>query len=126
VGGRVHGSHRGQHAAAGPAEYRILLRTTEVRDGFAVFRLRSRGTAIEVTIADLIVPERDAGAERALLRRLRTEAGGDYLLRVQRPPLRRGLVRVPVGPTLTWRGLADVTPRPLFAWDLRLGDVELF
>jgi hypothetical protein len=74
------------------------------------------------------VPEGDARLERRLLGSVMREARPDYLIRVQ-PSLVAAprFVRLPAqGPRLTWRALRRTDQPPLAAWDLRLGDVELF
>ncbi len=113
--------------AGGPVAYRALLRTGRIEDGFVVFRLRSRGAATEATIGDVLVPDGDRRLVRSLLTRVRTEARPDYLIRVQAPTVTRAAIRLPAqGPRLTWRGLARPDCPPLAAWDLQLGDIELF
>ncbi len=113
--------------AGGPVAYRTLLRTDSVADGFAVFRLRRRGSAVEATIGDVIVPDGDRRLVRELLAQVRSQARPDYVIRVQAPTLTRSAVRLPgQGPRLTWRGLTATTCPPLAEWDLQLGDIELF
>ncbi len=113
--------------AGGPIAYRVLLRGATLDEGIACFRLRQRGAAIEATLCDLIVPDDDPTARAELLRSVRRTARPDYLIRVQRPIAQDGLVRLPgQGPLMTWRSLHQATMPPLDAWDLRLGDIELF
>jgi GNAT superfamily N-acetyltransferase len=113
--------------AGGPITYRVLLRGASVEEGIACFRLRARGAAVEATLCDLIVPDDDPSARAELLRSVRRAARPDYLIRVQRPLAQNGLVRLPgQGPLMTWRALRPSTMPPLDAWDLRLGDIELF
>lgn len=111
----------------GPIGYRALLRSSDVADGVAFFRLRARGAAVEATLCDVIVPDDDPRARRELVRAVRREARPDYVIRVQRPVAQDGLVRVPrLGPLMTWRDVGEREMPPLASWDLRLGDVELF
>jgi len=114
--------------ADGPIRYRAVLRTARVGDGLALFRLRDRGAAVEATLCDVIVPGGDPRARHELVRSVRRAARPDYVIRVQRPIAQDGLVRLPAqGPLLTWRGVTSGADLPTGdAWDLRLGDIELF
>lgn len=112
---------------AGPLQYRALLRTSRLEDGVALFRLRSRGAAVEATLCDVIVPDDDARLVRALIRSVRRTAHPDYVIRVQRPVVSGTVVRVPgQGPRLTWRAVDRSSAPGPGDWDLRLGDIELF
>lgn len=115
--------------AAGPVRYRAVQLGRSAVDGLAVFRLRRRGGAVEATVAELLVPDGpDAGDRRArLVGAVRRVARPDHLLATVRHRREGPLVRVDrLGPVLTWRALADEHRPDLPAWDLHLGDVELF
>jgi GNAT superfamily N-acetyltransferase len=111
-----------------PLGYRVMLRHTTLRDGFAVFRRRPRGEAVECVLCDIVVPEDDQRLVAPLIDRVRQAAEADYILRLDPRPVTRGpFVRLPrVGPVLTCRPL-DSSPAPeLASWQLTMGDVELF
>jgi hypothetical protein len=112
--------------AAGPVTYRALLAGHSVREGVAFFRLRRRGPATEVAIADVLVPSGDARLAGRLGRGVLQASGGDYALALGsvRP---RGWIRSSrIGPVLTWRALADESAPAIGQWELHTGDVELF
>jgi hypothetical protein len=111
----------------GPLHYRVLLRGATIEDGFAVFRVRRRGAAVETTLADVLVPDGDRRAARDLARAVLRATRPDYLISVQRRAVDGRSVRLPgQGPILTWRAIRPA-PRPtLDRWDLTLGDIELF
>lgn len=108
----------------GPLEYRVLLRGSGLEDGFAVFRLRRRGPATEATVCDVVVPDGSAAARREVLRAVARRGGGDYALLVAAAPAAGYLPLPRQGPILTWRAVCD--EQPPAAWDLSMGDVELF
>jgi GNAT superfamily N-acetyltransferase len=111
---------------AGPVGYRALLAGSSLRDGVVFFRVRRRGPATEVAIADALVPAGDAGLLGRLGRRVLETSGGDYAI-VLGPTRPRGWLRLPrVGPVLTWRALTDAGAPPIEQWKLSVGDVELF
>jgi GNAT superfamily N-acetyltransferase len=113
----------------GPLEYRALTVTDRAADGFAVFRLRRRGSSLECALVEVLVPEGDRAARRGLIRSLAVASGADYLIRIGGPVAdRSGFIRAPQqGPMLTWRPLGDGgAGGRLGDWDLSLGDVELF
>jgi GNAT superfamily N-acetyltransferase len=85
----------------------------------SVFRVRRRGPARELALEEKF----DGGVPIA---RLLRGVGADYAvgLGISRP--RGGLPLPGNGPLLTWRALAETEMPPLAAWDLALGDVELF
>ncbi len=104
--------------------YRAVLLTSSPADGLAVFRVRTRGSATEATIAEVLIPE--PGALGPLLRKVRQAVDADYLLASDSRLLRHGYLPVPrQGPALTTRSLASPGPE-LDAFDFRLGDLELF
>ena len=112
--------------------YRAVPLDDDPARGLAIFRLRRRGSAVEAALCDLLVP---AGAGCRRMPRTRSKravvhgSGADYVIRLDRRALSRtGFVRLPgQGPMLVWRGLAPTETKPaLDAWELDLGDIELF
>jgi GNAT superfamily N-acetyltransferase len=111
-----------------PLGYRVLARSASLRDGFAVFRRRQRGKALECVLCDVVVPGGDERQAERLLDLVQKAAPADYMIRLDSRRVTRGpFVRLPrVGPVLTCRPL-DSSPAPgLAAWKLSMGDVELF
>jgi hypothetical protein len=102
--------------------YRVMRLGTSIEDGFAIFRLRRRGHAIEAAVCDVLTPESDPVATRRLLRRIARSTEASYLLWLARTR-RHGL---PIaGPLLTCRRL-DGQPVPALGdWGFVLGDIEL-
>lgn len=111
-----------------PLGYRILLAGSSVGDGFAAYRLRRRGGAVELTLCDVVVPGNRTSDRRRLVSEVARCAGGDYLVQAGGALVGPGpAVRAPgFGPVLTWRALADARRPTIGAWRLSLGDVELF
>ena len=111
-----------------PLAYRVLLRGSRLDEGFAVFRLRRRGQALEAVVGDVLVPDGDRRVTAALLGAVPRAAGADYAIRLGADgAARAGYVPLPrQGPVLTWRAITDTTLPPLESWRLTLGDVELF
>jgi GNAT superfamily N-acetyltransferase len=111
-----------------PMCYRAVLAGPSVSDGFALFRARRRGTAVEATLCELIVPDGDPGLGCRARRRVAATPGVDYVLTTGgEDALRAGFVPLPgQGPSLFVRALAAVEVPALEGWRLRLGDVELF
>jgi hypothetical protein len=111
-----------------PLHYRVVTAGGAASRGLLVFRLRPRGSAVEVVVADVLARGGDAAIERALVRELRRLKLGDYLIGVdrrRRPP--GGFVPLPgQGPILTWRSVTETDAPDLADWDLHLGDIELF
>ncbi len=104
--------------------YRAVLLSSSPADGLAVVRVRTRGSAVEATVAEVLVPE--AAALKPLLRKVRREVEVDYLLASDSRLQRYGFLPVPgQGPALTTRTLASPGPE-LDAFAFRLGDLELF
>jgi predicted N-acetyltransferase YhbS len=103
------------------------VRLGAVTDGVVIFRLRSRGDAIEATVCDVLVPGDDTSRSRALVAAVAGERRADYLIRLRSDGVAaRGFVPLPrMGPVLTCRPLADERVPPRSAWSLSLGDVEL-
>lgn len=111
-----------------PLRYRVILSGSSLADGFVVFRLRRRGSAVEAVICDVVTPGADRGVSRALVRSVAESTGADYLIRLRRAPISPGpFVRIPrTGPTLTSRMLNGAAVPRANEWDLTMGDVELF
>jgi GNAT superfamily N-acetyltransferase len=111
-----------------PLAYRVLLAGSELVDGFLVFRLRQRGGAVEAVVADVVAPGASAEIEQRLVLSLARTSGADYLIRLDRRRLPPGrFVPLPrQGPIMTWRAVNETAMPPLSAWDVRLGDIELF
>ncbi|MGH9116203.1 MAG: GNAT family N-acetyltransferase [Acidimicrobiales bacterium] len=115
---------------SGPVTYRAILGGATARDGVVFFRIRSRGPAREMVIADLLVPGGGGARRRRLAGRLcglaLDASGADYEVTIGswRP---RGWLPLPgQGPLLTWRPLAREDSPPIGEWALSTGDVELF
>jgi GNAT superfamily N-acetyltransferase len=109
-------------------EYRAIVSPDGLERGLALFRVRHRGPAREATMCDLIVPRGDVSAHRELVRQVVSTVDADYVVTID-PRLMApgGLVRLPrQGPILTSHALTPSGTPPLRAWDLRLGDIELF
>jgi GNAT superfamily N-acetyltransferase len=112
-----------------PLAYRVVTLDDDVRGGVAIFRLRRRGPALECALCEVLAPDGEPGAHRALVRSVVRQCGADYVIRVGGPMAdRTGFVRAPgQGPVLTWYPLAAALPGSrLDDWALALGDVELF
>jgi GNAT superfamily N-acetyltransferase len=105
-----------------PLHYRGLREA----GGIGLFRLRRRGPATECVVGHLLVP--DDAVRGRLLTRIARISGADQVIQLTDRPYYRGRY-LPLpggGPILTWRALNDTQPPPLEAWDLTMGDVELF
>jgi hypothetical protein len=93
-----------------------------------VYRLRRRGPAVEAAVVDVLAPAGSAAGVRGAVGRLLRASGADYAIALG--PARatgEGLVPLPgQGPRVTWRALHETAPPPLAAWDVALGDIELF
>jgi GNAT superfamily N-acetyltransferase len=108
--------------------YRVLHGgTAAAPEGFLVFRLRRRGSAVEGVVSDVVAPPREPAGARELLDRLARAREADYLIRLQHPRVTRDrFVRLPqVGPVLVCRALADIPMPDLRRWAPSMGDVEL-
>ena len=105
--------------------YRAMVAGTSVEAGVAVYRLRRRGSAVEAAVCDVLAPGGDKGIARRLLRRIVRHSGADYAVRLAGQGPRAGWLPVPgQGPTFVWRHVTEQEPPA--AWDLALGDIELF
>lgn len=111
----------------GPLNYRAVLVGGSPLEGMAIFRARRRGTAVEATVADVLVPGADPGLRRRLMHKVLALPGLDYVLDLGGDGATRGfLPLLGQGPTLYARALAGSDIPALDAWRLSLGDVELF
>jgi GNAT superfamily N-acetyltransferase len=109
-----------------PLAYRALLAGNSPADGLLLFRVRPRGRATELVVADVLLPENGSRAVRRLIRAALRATGADYALGLRTMPA-NGLLPLPgQGPILTWRALVSETMPALSDWKLSLGDVELF
>ncbi len=110
-----------------PLDYRVVVGPDGIEGGCVVFRVRHRGSATEVAVAEVLVPGRDPEVEQRLLAEVRRRTRADYLLRIDRGRLGRGgFLPLPgQGPVLTWRAVSGRMPPRLEEWDLSLGDLEL-
>jgi GNAT superfamily N-acetyltransferase len=109
--------------------YRAMCVGDDPSRGFAVFRLRRRGSALEAALCDLLVPAGARAEARALERTILRASGADYVIRLDRAvATRSGFVRLPrQGPIFVTRAVAQTAPpSKLTDWDLSLGDIELF
>lgn len=106
--------------------YRAVVAPGGPERGVALFRLRARGPSQEAALVAVLTRAGDHRTAAALVRDVARVAPADYLLALGtglRAP--GGLVRLPrTGPLLTWRPVATDVPPP--AWDVSLGDIELF
>ncbi|MEJ7582505.1 MAG: GNAT family N-acetyltransferase [Acidimicrobiales bacterium] len=106
--------------------YRALVADGGPSEGLIVFRIRRRGPAREVVLAELLVPGADPRRARALHRRLAAAVEADYILRAGHRPMEGYLPLPRQGPILTWRAVCDARMPPRAEWGLTMGDVELF
>jgi hypothetical protein len=110
--------------------YRVaLLEEGELAAGFAVFRRRRRGRAVEAVLCDVLAPHGHDPTLRRLVRQVAGLADADYLIRLDRRAVTRDpFLRLPgAGPVLACRPLDETAaPTDRRAWALTMGDVELF
>ena len=105
--------------------YRIVTGAAGIEDGIAVVRVRQRGDAREAALCEVIAPNDDARARKALVKAVTNQVDADYVLRLGTN--RDGLLPLPKqGPILTWRGVTETEMPTLDNWLLTLGDIELF
>jgi hypothetical protein len=110
----------------GPLSYRALLVDFAVEEGMILFRVRRRGAARELVVAELLLPPRSDRLAYRSVRRALAATRADYALGL-RTERGSGLLPLPlVGPLLTWRPVSSAASHPLAAWKLSLGDIELF
>jgi len=108
--------------------YRAVVADAGLAAGVAVFRVRRRGPARELTLCELILGDRSAReVRRSILARLRREVAADFI--VGAPPMisvRDGFVPLPRGgPLLVCNPLSPEGDVPASDWSLTPGDVEL-
>jgi hypothetical protein len=105
-----------------------VLLGRDIAEGLAVIRHRRRGSALEAVLCDVLVPDGAAAAASAVVKKTARAVGADYLIRVSpRLASREGFIRLPRnGPLLVQRPVCAPDVRPMRAWDLTLGDIELF
>lgn len=108
-----------------PLAYRVLPVGDRIADGLVVFRVRRRGSAVEGTVCDVLLP---AGSPaRADWGRLAEQCGTDFLIRAGHGPVPEGFLPVPrIGPILTWKPICRPGVPAMGDLDLTMGDVELF
>lgn len=123
-----HASFLGWRYGFEPLRYRAMPAGRDLDDGFAVFRLRRRGTATEAAVADVLVPGADPRLAAQALRKVASAEGVDYAIALNPPGSHRAgfLPALGQGPRLVWRGLNRTEKPPPRSWDLALADVELF
>ena len=110
-----------------PLHYRAVLVGKTAADGLMLFRLRRRGAALELAVAELLLPARRRGVAVGLIKKALQRTRADYAIGLQGAAPRAALVPLPhQGPQLTARSLATGAPSSLSRWSLSLGDVELF
>jgi GNAT superfamily N-acetyltransferase len=109
-----------------PLHYRAIA-ASSVADGLVIFRVRRRGSALEATVCETLMPPQ--AATHGLYRRILDETGADYLIRAgwTTSGVRDGFVPTPrLGPILTWKPLGRVGAPRMAELDFSLGDIELF
>ena len=100
----------------------LAYRVVENDDCALIVRARIRGQAQELVVASVFGPA--AAADQLMVSTLqRTDCA--HALRLGPPRPRKGIVPMPGGPRLTWRGLNTLGMPPLSNWQLSLGDIEL-
>lgn len=103
-----------------PLHYRVM---PGPGGDWAVFRVRKRGGATEAVIAE--TPTGTAAGHRSVVRAVLRATRADYAIMIGSASL--GAIPVPLlGPTLTCLPLGLPSVPPLSAWDLQMGDVEMF
>jgi hypothetical protein len=106
--------------------YRAVVAPDGIRYGTAFVRRRQRGAARELVLAMLVTPAGSPAARRALVREVvrQAKSDADYVLGVGSVP---GCVQVrSFGPIMTTRDVSVAAPRDVAAFQVELGDLELF
>ncbi|HZJ25703.1 MAG TPA: GNAT family N-acetyltransferase [Acidimicrobiia bacterium] len=106
--------------------YRAVTTAEGPSAGVAFVRMRARGPARELVVADVLVPGARRALDARLMRELARGTEADYLIRLGGGLVSPGpMLRLPgQGPLLTWRAVCEpLVPR---RWALTLGDIELF
>jgi GNAT superfamily N-acetyltransferase len=100
--------------------------------GLALFRVRPRGALWESTVAEVLVADGDHRTRRRLLAKVAGAAAVDHLA-LHAPGVagaaRAGFLPAPGGISFVVKPLRDglpIDPSDLAAWDLSLGDLEVF
>ena len=108
--------------------YRVALLGPSVDEGFAVYRLRRRGSSVEAAVCDVVAPGGDRRTVSRLLRNVARSVDADYSVVISASRYAGGgFVPLPgAGPLLTWKGVNAAVQPPADDWALSLGDVELF
>lgn len=114
-----------------PLHYRAVTLSDDPAEGFALFRVRRRGPTTEAAICEMLIPAANTSSpssHRRLISRIIHETGADHAVLLGRARPSRGTLPVPGhGPTLVCRPVRHASGRPApTAWDLTLGDIELF
>jgi GNAT superfamily N-acetyltransferase len=110
-----------------PLHYRMMFHGPRLEDGVAVFRLRTRGRAVEAALCELL-GNATPKVTRALLRAIAKQTRASYVVGLARSLGRPWpFVRLPhTGPVLASLRLDGQEVPPLGEWNLTLGDIELF
>jgi GNAT superfamily N-acetyltransferase len=106
--------------------YRVLPATASLADGLVVFRVRRRGPARELVVADALAPPGGERAVRRLVGVALRGTGADYALRLAAPDASLARFGSRFGPVLTWRRVTEHRMPEPPQWRLALGDIELF
>jgi GNAT superfamily N-acetyltransferase len=126
-----------RYCAAPGLDYRAVREPANGRlRGFAVFRIRSRGSLVEASVTDLFVRPRDRRCARTLIRAIASAVSVDHLTchfptgtAAASAATRSGFLPTGKGITLAVNELrTGIVPDPasLASWALTLGDVEVF
>lgn len=110
-----------------PLQCRVEPLGPTVADGFIVFRLRRRGSLVQLSLLHVVGARRPASIRRAV-RRLIRRTGADVAM-ASGPQLSLAELMVPLpgaGPLLTWRPLSDPAVPTMDELELPLGTIELF
>jgi hypothetical protein len=107
--------------------YRALRAGGTAADGLLLFRVRHRGEARELVVADLLLPPRQRRKGVRLVREALEQSRADYAIGLTAVVPAGALIPVPgQGPLLVRRPLRTDLDLPVRQWGLSLGDVELF
>lgn len=116
---------RWRYAGLPELGYRVVQLGRDPQEGVAVVRARRRGTATELTVAELVAPT-PLAAGRVVRRALQATRADFALALPAAGGASGGGVPVPsLGPLLVAREISTPPPPPA-AWRLSMGDVELF
>lgn len=117
---------RWRYAGAVPA--RAVVHPDGIAGGVAFVRVRMRSGARVAVLGDVLVPDDDPAARRALVRRTARSVDAAGLAALgPGPRLRDGFLPVAGrGPLLVARALTTAPPPTLDEWDVGYGELELF